>query len=159
WYRKLVELDRAQPVGAIGDAELASLRAATLALLGDRIDERRYEDFFRWKAANAAGYLPLYARFHAAVERAAKKRGAASYAAADASVKSAVLAPAARVREMINADDKVGGLRFALFDRDWLLFERYIVREVLTLFARTDAWLISGYGPHPGVPRGLEAYR
>lgn len=155
FYRRLVELDKTAPVGALGDRELAALMAATRVLLVGGIDERRYEDFFRWKAANAEGYKNLYEQFRATVDGAA----GGDFAAAAIDRQKEVMAKAARVRQVINADDKVGGMRFALFDRDWLLFERYVVREILTLFARTDAWVLSGYGPHPGVPRGLEAYR
>lgn len=156
-YRRLVELDRSAPGGDLSDAELAVLLAAARTLLGDGIDERRYDDLFRWKARNAGGYHALYRRFARDLDRAAGSP--AGFAGAPGEVRAAVMERAAAVRRMINADDALGGLRFAILEREWLLYERYIVRELLTLFSRTDAWLLAGYGPHPGVPRGLEAYR
>jgi hypothetical protein len=133
--------------------------AATVALVGDRIDERRYEDFFRWKAANAGGYCSVYRSFISALDNGARVHGAPGFAAAPPSVREKLIGRAADVRHMINTGDRIAGLRLALFDREWLLFERYVIREILTLFARTDAWLISGYGVYPGLPRGLDAYR
>jgi hypothetical protein len=158
WYRKLVELDKDAPGGQLTDAEVQTLLAATRVLLVDGIEEQRYDDFFRWKAENAGGYLGLYRSFARALDEGAGDAGAKSFTAADAAIQKKVIGRAKEVRRMINDDDKVGGLRFALLDREWLLYERYIVREVLTLFAKTDAWLLSGYGSPPGVPRGLEAY-
>jgi hypothetical protein len=152
-YRRIVELPPGGDVAPIDPSELRALIAATKVLLVEGIDERRYEEFFRWKSENAPGYKALYARFRAAVD------SGGVFADAPLEQKRAILAKAKRVRDVINSDDKLGALSIAVFDRDWLQFERYIVREVLTLFARTDAWLLSGYGPHPGVPRGLEAYR
>lgn len=159
WYRKLVELDRSSPGGELAPKELAALEASARALLGEGIDENRYRDFFIWKAANAGGYLALYKRFVQAIDEEARSYGGQEFTAAGVFIQKRALSKATEVRRLINEDDKAAGLRFALLDRDWLTFERYIVRELLTLFARTDAWLISGYGPHPGVPRGLEAYR
>jgi hypothetical protein len=158
YYRKLVELPAGE-AGAIDDATLATLMTATIPLLVEGIDLNRYEDFFRWHAQNAPGYFPLYRQFHTTMEEAAKSTGAPSFAEASVEIRKNILERAAAVRRTINEDDKVGGLKFALFEREWLLYERYIVREILTLFGRTDAWLLAGYGHPPGVPRGLELYK
>jgi hypothetical protein len=159
YYRRWVELPQEGDVGPIGDAELATLVAATQTLLVDGIELTRYEDFFRWHAENARGYRQLYARFTAAVDAEARALGASSFVKADPDTKKQILDKLAGVRRTINSDDKVGGLMLAVFDREWLLYERYVAREILTLFGRTDAWVLSGYGPPPGVPRGLFAYR
>jgi hypothetical protein len=49
-------------------------------------------------------------------------------------------------------------VRVAVFDREWLRFDQYIVRDILLLFLRTDAWTSLGYEAWPGTPRGLERY-
>lgn len=158
YYRKLVELPAAE-LGSIDDAALATLLTASLALLVDGIELDRYEDFFRWHAENAPGYLAVYRQFHETVDAAAKSKGAESFAQAPLEIRKNILEKAAQVRKTLNEDDKVGGLKLAMFEREWLLYERYIVREILTLFGRTDAWLLAGYGHPPGVPRGLDHYR
>jgi hypothetical protein len=33
-----------------------------------------------------------------------------------------------------------------------------VVREILDLYAATGAWRVLGFGPPPGLPRGLGAY-
>jgi len=38
------------------------------------------------------------------------------------------------------------------------LYHRHIVREVLALFARTDAWILLGYEAWPGTARGFTRY-
>jgi hypothetical protein len=152
FYRKLVDLPRT-PTGPLTAAEVATLLAATEALIDLEVDSARYDDFFRWKAENVRGYRSLYASFVQTIDRQA-----GGFEKAGAEQKRRVLSKASRVREVINAGDKIGGLRIAAFDRDWLLYERFIIREILTLFSKTDAWILAGYGPHPGVPRGLDAY-
>lgn len=159
YYRKLVELPEEGELGPISDAALSALMATTAALLVEGIDPNRYEDFFRWHAENARGYRRLYERYSASVDEAARASGAAGFAAAERAVQKKVLDKIAGVRRTINANDRAGALMLALFDREWLLYERYVVREILTLFGRTDAWILSGYGPPPGVPRGLAMYK
>jgi hypothetical protein len=161
-YRRLAELPKEGPRGALTDHEVESLLAVTTAIVGTaaaKIDAHRYEDFFRWHAENAAGYRQLYERFVKAIDREAMDMGEATFVASGADVRGRALCKAAEVREIINRGDRAAGFWMALFDRDWLLFERYVIREILTLFARTDAWIIAGYGPHPGVPRGLDTYK
>jgi len=45
-----------------------------------------------------------------------------------------------------------------LYDRSWIRFEQYVVREILALFVRTDGWVLLGYETWPGTPRGLDSY-
>ena len=156
-YRRLVELPKT-PVVEIEAPTLAALIAATETLLPDGIAEDRYRDFFRYKSQNVPGYGRLYARFGDAVDARARGEGAKDLASATKEVRERAIGKAHDVRETLNQGDRIGGLRLAVFDREWLLFERYVVREILTLFSRTDAWIMSGYGEPPGVPRGLELY-
>lgn len=156
YYRKFVELPDEGELGPVSDQVLSALMATTTALLVEGIDPNRYEDFFRWHAENARGYRRIYERFAASIDDAA---GAKGFVAADRATQKKVLDKIADVRRTINANDRTGALMLALFDREWLLYERYVVREILTLFGRTDAWVLSGYGPPPGVPRGLAMYK
>jgi hypothetical protein len=157
FYRRLVELQKA-PVVEIEAATLAPLTTATAVLLPEGFDPDRYADFFRYKSANVPGYGRLYARFRDAADNDARKRGARDFASAPVEIRAQVIGRASDVRSTLNSGDRIGGLKLAVFDREWLLFERYIVREILTLFSRTDAWILAGYGDPPGVPRGLELY-
>ena len=49
-------------------------------------------------------------------------------------------------------------VRVAVLEREWLRFDQYIVRDILLLFLRTDAWTLLGYEAWPGTPRGLDRY-
>jgi hypothetical protein len=156
-YRRLVELPKRAPA-ALDVTVLDVLRRVSSVLLGEGVDEARYDDFFRWKAENAAGYAALYTRFARALDAEARLSGAQGFSAATAEQRHEALSKARGVRAMINANDRAAGAWYMIFDRDWLLFERYVMRELLTLFARTDAWVLSGYGQPPGVPRTVESY-
>ncbi|MCK6546248.1 hypothetical protein L6R52_10395 [Myxococcota bacterium] len=156
-YRRLVELPKTPPA-PLDAHTVEALRQVTAALLVEGIDESRYEDFFRWKAENAAGYAALYTRLARALDAEARLAGAQSFAAATRAQRHEALAKARGVRAMINTNDRTAGAWYMLFERDWLLFERYVVRELLTLFAKTDAWVLSGYGQPPGVPRTIDSY-
>lgn len=156
-YRHLVELPKSPPE-PLAAPVLDALNAVTAALVGEALDPMRYDDFFRWKAENAAGYGALYTRFARALDGEAQLAGAARFTSATEPQRLTALAKARGVRAMINTNDRVKGAWFMFFDRDWLLFERYVVREILTLFARTDAWVLAGYGQPPGVPRTIESY-
>ena len=143
------------PPGPLGERDLRTLLAATEALAGYPIDHDRYADFFRWHAATLSGYKALYERFTMAVNRSARLRHGCGYVECSAAARLAFLDRAFRVRPQ----DLPGKVRVRIFDRDWVLFDRHIVRAVVALFARTDAWRLAGYEAWPGMPRGLERYR
>lgn len=158
FYRRLVELPPAAE-GPLADRELGALMATTHALVGTEIDDERYADFFRWHAENVPGYRGLYARCASTLDERARAAGRRAFADCDPLIQKKILGRAHQVRDAINDNDRLKSLHLAIFDKDWFLYERYVVREILTLFARTDAWILAGYGQPPGVPRGLDAYR
>jgi hypothetical protein len=57
-----------------------------------------------------------------------------------------------------NPARRASRIHVIVFRRDWLRFEKYIVRQILALFSQTDGWVLLGYESWPGTPRGLESY-
>jgi len=108
------------------------------------------------RARNLPGYRELYGRF----VRALEARGAA-LTPRDASSTSFAALSVAHRREIL-ADlcppGRLARLRTGLTDPDRTRFRLYVVREILDLYAATGAWLVLGFGPPPGLPRGLAAY-
>ncbi len=142
--------------GELGANQLRTLLAATAAVAGAAIRQEHYAAFFRWRAAHLRGHLRLYQRFCAAVDRAARGANRTAFADCPAEAQYRILERAFRAR----ADAALHGPSLRrLLDYDWQLYERHILREVLALFAATDAWLLLGYDAWPGTPRGFERYR
>lgn len=159
YYRALVAFPDDTPTGPLTTNTAAVLRAVAAALLPAGVHTSRYEAQFRWRATNRPGYRDLYERFAAALDRAARDAGQTGFASAESRTQQQILERLVDARRVVLRRDLVGALRIALFERDWLLFERYVTRDVLALFAHTDAWLLAGYPSHPGEPRGLDTYR
>lgn len=159
YYRRVVAFPSDTPAGALNDETLATLMAVTRVLLPAAVHWPRYEAQFRWRAGNRDGYRDLYERCAAALDAIARSAGHARFTAAERSLQQRIVDRFADVRAMILERRTIAALRIALFEPEWLLFERYITRDVIALFAQTDAWLIAGYPSHPGVARGLEEYR
>jgi hypothetical protein len=155
-YRTLVSpvLEEA-PTGPLNDQTLKDLLAAVEAFAGHAVDAPHYEDFFRWRSEHLPGHRTLYQRFAAAVNRSARRSFGCGFAQCDRTARLAVLDAAFRVR---NAGGRWARVRIGLFERDWVLFDLYIVRPIALLFAHTDAWRLVGYDAWPGMPRGLERY-
>jgi hypothetical protein len=144
------------PTGELNVAQLGTLLAAAAAVAGASIRQEHYAAFFRWRAAHLRGHLKLYQRFCAAVDRAARGANRTAFADCPAQTQHRILERAFRAR----ADAAVPGPSLRrLLDYDWQLYERHILREVLALFAATDAWVLLGYDAWPGTPRGFERYR
>jgi hypothetical protein len=148
-------VDDATP-GELGADQLQTLLAAAAAVAGATIRQEHYAAFFQWRAAHVHGHLRLYERFCAAVDRAARGLEGVTFAGCSPATQHRILDRAFRAR----TDAAVPGpwLR-RLREYDWQLYERHILREVLALFAVTDAWLLLGYDAWPGTPRGFERYR
>ncbi len=142
--------------GELSVNQLRTLLAAAGAVAGAPIRQEHYAAFFRWRAAHARGHRRLYERFCAAVDRAARGLEGVAFAGCSLQAQNRILDRAFRAR----ADAAVPGpwLR-RLREYDWQLYERHILREVLALFAATDAWLLLGYDAWPGTPRGFDRYR
>jgi hypothetical protein len=147
------------PTGSLSDQAVRILLAATETLVGYPVEKDHYADFFRWHSENLNGYRALYERFAAMVSRTARQSSGCDFAECEDAVRKRILDAAYRVR----ARGMLAKLRARVFehnvDRDWELFDSYIARPVVGLFANTDAWRLSGYDAWPGTPRGLEKYR
>ncbi len=147
-----------EPPGPLGSPAMAALIAAAGAVTGYAIDPAHYAEYYRWRAEHLRGYRVLYERFARDADRAARARGARSFAAATREIQLDVLGRAAPAR---------GGRPLTVWERlradvagdPWPLYERFVVRETLALFARTDAWIALGYRGWPGVPKGLDRFR
>jgi hypothetical protein len=138
--------------GALSPRTLQVLQAAVSTLVDTAVEMSHYVQYFTWRAENLPGYRQLYEDFARRLDVAATRRDGRGFVEADAESRRRVLQP---------IDLKRGSLRTlatAVIDADWLRFERYIAREVLALFVRTDGWVLLGYESWPGTPRGLDLY-
>jgi hypothetical protein len=132
------------------------LLMATRALAGVSVQIEHYEDFFRWRAENLRGYKALYEQFAATLDRRARRSVGCDFVDCSRQMQQKIFEKVPQVRSANTRWDK---MRVSVFERDWLLFDRYIVRDILLLFSRTDAWTLLGYEAWPGTPRGLHRYR
>ncbi len=151
--RWLVEPDL--PLGAatgpLDEATLQILQATTAALLDVPVEMGHYRDFFQWRSQHVPGYKGLHEQFAASVNAAA----GTPFVDCDVAVQRGVLARCLRAG---NPAGHLGQTWAGLFDRRWLIYDRYVVREIFDLFARTDAWVKLGYETWPGEHRGLYTY-
>lgn len=134
-----------------------TLAAATKALLEVPVEIKHYIEYFDWHAENLPGYRRLYVKFHKAVEKASYERCGQAFSRCDAASQRALLE-----REFLDRlpQSHTDRLWEATANRSWtLLVDRYLFREILELFARTDVWQLLGYQGWPGIPRGLDNYR
>lgn len=138
--------------GPLRDATAATLRAATLALLHDRVEPSHYLEAFRWRAANVRGARALYERFEAAVDRAAARAGHDAFRFAPPEARRRILERMLPARGWTR-------VRRALVGRDESRWARHVVREIFRRFSRTDAWVLSGYDAWPGMPRAIARLR
>lgn len=145
--------------GPLPAGELRVLLAAAAALVtrpdrtgagsADNPPEGRelapYRRMFDARARDLPGYRELYARFARVVDRPT------SFAAL----------PIHRRREILSdlcPPGRLARLHTGFTDPDRTRFRLYVIREILDLYAATDAWRELGFGPPPGLPRGLAAY-
>ncbi len=137
--------------GPLDEATLQVLQATAAALIEAPVETGHYRDFFQWRSQNVPGYKGIYEQFAASVNEVA----GTPFADCNTVTQRGVLARCLRAG---NAAGHLGKVRAGLFDRQWLIHDRYIVREIFDLFARTDAWVKLGYETWPGEHRGLYTY-
>jgi hypothetical protein len=155
-YRRLpVPVLEDTPTGPLDVRAGKVLLAATEALVGTPIELSHYEDFFRWRAENRRGYKALYEHFATILNQSARRSAGCDFTDCHQDAQHQVLDKAFQVRGATGTWDKI---QIRVLDGDWLLFDTYIVREIFSLFAKTDAWVLLGYESWPGTPRGLERY-
>jgi hypothetical protein len=155
-YQRLSQPDLENgPTGVLSDRALRMLMATTQAIVDSPLEPGHYQDFFRWRSENVAGYHDLYEQFSSTLDSATRKKSNRDFADHDHAGRREIL------REIVTSDDRVslGKVRRGVFDKDSLRYERHIVGEILELFSVTDAWVLLGYSSWPGTPRGLEEYQ
>ena len=144
------------PTGPLSAQALSRLLEATRAVTGVPVQISHYEDFFRWRAENLRGYKALYEQFAEALEHRARRSVGCDFVDCSRQMQQKILEQVPQIRDSSPRWDKV---RVSIIERNWLLFDRYIVRDILLLFSKTDAWILLGYEAWPGTPRGLDRYR
>jgi hypothetical protein len=132
---------------------LETLLAVTEAVLDPRIEKRHYADFFQWYAENIQGYKEFYEQVTARLDRIARRAGTEIFSASDTATRQAILE-----HVFLQHRNRFHRMWAAVFERDRLLFERYLIAPMVELFAKTDAWTLLGYAYWPGQPRGLQRY-
>ena len=155
YYRWLSPGLEDAPTGPLSARALNSLLVATRALAGVSVQIAHYEDLFRWRAENLRGYKALYEQFAIALDRRARRSAGCDFVDCSREMQQKILEKVPQVRSANTRWDRV---RVSVLERDWLLFDRSIVRDILLLFFRTDAWTSLGYEAWPGTPRGLDRY-
>jgi len=143
------------PTGPLSAGALNTLLMATRALAGVPVQTAYYEDFFRWRAENLRGNKALYERFAAALDRRARRLVGCDFVDSSQQMQEKIIKKLPQLRSASTRWDRV---RIAVLEREWLLFDQFIVRDILLLFFRTDAWTLLGYEAWPGTPRGLDQY-
>ena len=143
------------PTGPLSVEALNALLAATTALAGVPVQLAHYEDFFRWRAEHLPGYKALYEQFAAALASRARRSVGCAFVGCSRQMQQKILEERPQLR---GGDGRWHKARVAVLEREWVRFDQYIVRDILLLFLRTDAWISLGYEAWPGTPRGLERY-
>lgn len=146
-------LDGDVPPGSLGTTSLRTLMAVVDTLIGGAFERHHYEDYFDWHARTRPGYRGLYARSANMVDRLSSRVAGTEFA--DLGFEER--------RRLLDALLEFHGSGWrkvwnAVSNREVLLFDRYVVQPVLTLYRNTDAWIHLGYPAWPGQPRGLDRY-
>jgi hypothetical protein len=155
YYRLLSPRLVDAPTGPLSAGALNTLLAATTALAGVPVQIAHYEDFFRWRAEHLRGYKVLYEQFAAALDGRARRSVGCDFIDCSQQTRQTILQ---KVPQLRSANTRWHRVRVAVLEREWWRFDRYIVRDILLLFLRTDAWTSLGYEAWPGTPRGLDRY-
>jgi hypothetical protein len=140
-----------EPTGPLNTQILQALLVTTEIITENNVEKSHYKDYFNWRSNNLKGYKALYKKFFETLDRSTKKSFGCSFIGCDKGTQYEMLKKAFEVQTTKGRIDRI---RKGLFDRDWLLFNKYIFPEILSLFARTDAWVSIGYDSWPGVPIG-----
>jgi hypothetical protein len=138
--------------GHLPEAVVNTLLKTTHTLVDAEVETTHYAEFFRWRAETLGGYRALYERFAATLDRAATEAGERDFAACGMVRRRQIL------QHIDPTRNPMARIYAIVFRRDALRFEKYILRQILTLFSQTDGWVLLGYESWPGTPRGLESY-
>lgn len=133
--------------GPLTPADLEALLAMGKAIIAlDGIQWAHYAAYFQWRAMELRGYKQLYEHLVSWVDQGAIRTYGHSFLACDGKQQRQIAEGMLRDR-----GNRLGRLWMLLFARQCFFFDQYFVRELLTLFARTDLWRKLGYDSWPGV--------
>lgn len=144
------------PTGKLEDGILQVLLTATKTIADVPINTVHYENLYRWRSENLPGYNSLYKNFARTLNDTAKRLTGMDFMGADSETQLRILEKAYQVRV---STGKLNFLRISIFKKNWILFDKYIIQDILRLFVMTDAWIMIGYESWPGKVRGLRRYR
>jgi hypothetical protein len=137
---------------------IPTLMAASEALfVAYTIEPNHYEGYFRYRAGNLDGYANLYQQLVTTLDTAAQDRGETSFVESDRETRRAILDTG--LQHIINNNFQDASANILTDAATWEHYARFFLREVLSLFMYTDAWIAVGYDGWPGMARGLERYR
>lgn len=137
------------PLGKLPAATLATLNAAQEALTG-LSNQAHYQRLFTWHAEHSKGYLGLYQHFSEYVSDQANDNYDKEFIHCSSNERLVILEPILNSRSpSLAAEHKHPLLK---------QFDQYIIRKILSLYVRTDAWKAIGYHSYPGLPVGIYSY-
>lgn len=152
-----------QESGALEPSALAALMAVVDVFVEGRGAVDHYRTYLTWRAQNLPGYRSLYESFSAGLQGTAREGFSADFAELDRDTRRDMLQrglglplPDSPLTETLIATETAAALTDA--DVLWLCFDRYIIAELVTLYIKTNAWLMLGYDGWPSQARGLERY-
>jgi hypothetical protein len=157
YYRMAFPDLEERPTGGLARGTIDTLLGAVDALCGPSLEKNHYEVYFGWRSENLRGYKALYEQFETTLNTLAKKSNGYVFAQCSSESRKQILLDA--VSAVRYPESRLGRAKVGIFARRWVLFDRYIIQEMLSIFARTDAWVRIGYSHWPGQPGGLESYR
>lgn len=146
-----VSLPDADP-GALTPEAQAVLLALTPALVDRDLDADPYLEFFRFRAESIPGYRAIYESFARDITPLVQRSTGVSFAAATFEERRTAL------RELGLTPERMAVTLRAVTHRSLARYDHFVIREVLSFFSATDAWILAGYGARPGQPRTLSHY-
>jgi hypothetical protein len=138
--------------GALSDSTTRTLLGAVEALVGGSVETVHYEIFFGWRAEHLRGTRDLYDKFVATLDKIGRKSHRRSFLECDLEARQQML-------KKFTLSSQLSKFQRTIFFREDLLFYNHIIKEILKLYSRTDAWIDIGYENWPGQARGFEYYQ
>lgn len=150
----------ASPPGPISANVVDVLLATTQAIIGVPIEDMsHYQRYFQWRAKNLDGYKQLYEMYSEQANQASEDICGHSFVNCDLDSQRNILEEEFLAFSKLSELSRLEKARIGVQDGHKFAFVNYIFIEAFKLFARTDAWVLSGYVTWPGIPQGLEEYQ
>ena len=144
--------------GRLDAVTIRALDATAEALLGFPAPPR-YRRYFEWHATHVAGYRAIYRSFADYLANRARTDHGMAFSDCSRGQKRAILSAVLDARADHKLGTDLGRIWRGVARKDLVQYDAYILREILDLYAKTDAWLAIGYDAFPGKPAGLDGYQ